>query len=298
MEIFKQNILSLYGESGNEWLSHLDQHLNDLSQQLSIHIETPYQNLSYHYVTKAIDDKGNVCVLKLSPPNKEMQNEIKALRYFQGKGIIRLLDSNSQQGWMLLECCEPGEPLAQLTDDDTATHIAMETMQNLWRPVNSQHHFQTLKTFIAALARANTPLIPQTLLSNAKHIAEELLTSTTEPVLLHGDLHHHNILRANRCDWLAIDPKGVAGDKAFEVGALLQNPHERLAKTKDLSKLIQRRLAIITEQSGIDQKRLQSWAFVQATLAACWCIEDKVHGHEHMLRCAQTFYQFIQAKSD
>ncbi len=38
-----------------------------------------------------------------------------------------------------------------------------------------------------------------------------------------GDLHHENILAAERAPWLAIDPKGVIGEPAYEMGALLRN---------------------------------------------------------------------------
>jgi len=52
----------------------------------------------------------------------------------------------------------------------------------------------------------------------------ELCASATDRVVLHGDLHHDNILLATREAWLAIDPHGIVGDPGYEVGAPLFNP--------------------------------------------------------------------------
>jgi streptomycin 6-kinase len=62
----------------------------------------------------------------------------------------------------------------------------------------------------------------------AESLFRELIASSESPVLLHGDLHHFNILSARRQPWLAIDPKGVAGEPAYEPGALLRNPNPEL----------------------------------------------------------------------
>jgi streptomycin 6-kinase len=62
--------------------------------------------------------------------------------------------------------------------------------------------------------------LPRELVATAVSLFNELLPSQSEPVLLHGDLHHWNILRATRVPWLALDPKGVVGEPAYEVGGL------------------------------------------------------------------------------
>ena len=66
--------------------------------------------------------------------------------------------------------------------------------------------------------------MPARLVEEAEALLAWLVPSQTGPVLLHGDLHHGNVLSARRRPWLAIDPKGVVGERAFDAGALLYNP--------------------------------------------------------------------------
>ena len=100
-------------------------------------------------------------------------------------------------------------------------------------------------------------------------------------MLLHGDLHHWNILRAEREPWLAIDPKGLAGEPAYEVGALLRN---RLDAGEDVLQLTLRRIAQLSEILGVDRERLKRWAFAQGVLSALWTFEDHGElGEKHLV---------------
>ena len=75
--------------------------------------------------------------------------------------------------------------------------------------------------------------------------------------MLHGDLHHWNILRASRQPWLAIDPKGIIGDPAFEVAAWMLNPVTDLGNWPNLKRVTARRLDQFNEILGIDRQRLR-----------------------------------------
>src|SRR5438067_1309862 len=77
----------------------------------------------------------------------------------------------------------------------------------------------------------------------AEAIFAALLATQVAPVLLHGDLHHENILAAARQPWLAIDPKGVVGEPAYEAGALLRNPLPWLLEQPDPRGVTARRVA-------------------------------------------------------
>ena len=93
----------------------------------------------------------------------------------------------------------------------------------------------------------------------------ELLEQGNEPVLLHGDLHPWNIVSAEREQWLAIDPKGVVGDAAYELGPFiysLQLPPGQPAQT------ISRRLDQLAEHLGFDRRRVANAVFPRAVLAA------------------------------
>ncbi|MDP1615246.1 MAG: aminoglycoside phosphotransferase family protein, partial [Methylococcales bacterium] len=150
------------------------------------------------------------------------------MRHYAGQGAVRLIQADAKKGWMLLEQCIPGSSLASYQDERDKTSIAATVMQRLWRPVEHPEQFISLKRWLVGLKQLNEhailkALLPETLRDFALNRSEELLLSQGEQVLLHGDLHHYNILQHQEA-WLAIDPKGVVGEREFEIGAFLRNP--------------------------------------------------------------------------
>jgi streptomycin 6-kinase len=128
---------------------------------------------------------------------------------------------------------------------------------------------------------------PPMLVETAEALFAELIESMDEAVLLHGDLHHENILSAERQPWLALDPKGLVGEPAYEVGALLRNPWPRLLDEPDPGRILDRRLDQLAEELGFDRGRLLGWGLAQAVLSAWWSFESHGHGWEFAIGCAE-----------
>jgi streptomycin 6-kinase len=125
--------------------------------------------------------------------------------------------------------------------------------------------------------------LPARLVEEAETRFRELLSSAEASVLLHGDLHHFNILAGRRSPWLAIDPKGVSGEPAFEVGALLRNPEPRLYTDAAVQS---RRVDVLHEELGIEKDRILGWGMAQAVLAAWWDFEDSGTDWQALCACA------------
>ena len=92
-------------------------------------------------------------------------------------------------------------------------------------------------------------------------------------VLLHGDLHHDNILQ-NGNDWLVIDPKGVIGEPEYEVTAFIRNPIPELLTHADAPNIILNRITHFAKILELSERRIIDWCFVQAVLAWIWALED------------------------
>jgi streptomycin 6-kinase len=107
-----------------------------------------------------------------------------------------------------------------------------------------------------------------------------------EPALLHGDLHHENIMSAGRQPWLAIDPKGLVAEPAYETGALLRNLWLPRLTQPQPEQAIARRADVLTEELGFDRVRLLAWGLYQAVLAAWWCLEDDLECWRYFVRHA------------
>jgi streptomycin 6-kinase len=117
-------------------------------------------------------------------------------------------------------------------------------------------------------------------------MADDLLASADADVLLHGDLHHGNVLRDASGRLTVIDPKGVLGDPAFEVGAMLRNPMTRFLDAPDPAALIRRRLDICADVLDADRDRLRAWGYVVQVLCAVWAGDDADMA-VYCLRCAE-----------
>jgi streptomycin 6-kinase len=290
---FAHMIVELYGATGIEWLNCLPSIIADCAQRWSLMVMPPFKPLSYNYVAPAIRADGRDVVLKVGVPNPEFLTEIEALRLFNGHGIVQLLEVDRDQGALLLERLKPGTPLSSLTDDEQATTIAAQVMLQLWKPVPAEHPFPTVAKWAAGLKRFREHFgdgsgpFPVSLVKAAETLFAELIGSMAEPVLLHGDLHHQNILAAQRQPWLALDPKGLVGEPAYEVGALLRNPMPQLLAVPQPRRILARRVDQLAEELGFDRTRLVGWGLAQAVLAAWWSFEDHGHGWEPWIACAE-----------
>ena len=293
---FARTILEVHGEAGQEWLNGLPSLLTDYAQRWSLKLLPPFA-LSYHYVAPAIRADGSAAVLKAGVPSPDRNYEILALQLCNGNGMARVLDADAKEGVVLLERLVPGTTLASLEDDAQATRIAALVMRQVWRPLPADHPFPSVSKWAKGLERlrqsyeGGTGPLPHTLVDLAERLFDELLASAAEPVLLHGDLHHFNILAAHREPWLAIDPQGVAGEPAYEVGALLRNPFPQLPPPAELARIQARRVEQLAEVLGFDRERIFGWGIAQAVLSAWWSIEDHGHGWEPAIIYAKSLRQ-------
>ena len=263
---------------GAEWLENLPGLLAACERRWDLTVRPTNFTLSYNYVTPATLADGTEIVLKVGVPNREQNTEIAALRLYDGRGCVRLLDADADAGILLLERLHPGEMLTTVTDDDEATRIAALAMQTMWRPLPAAHNFPSVADWAGGLAElreefdGGTGPFDETLVETAESLFTDLLASSSELVLLHGDLHHYNILSAGD-GWLVIDPKGIAGEPAYEVGALLRNPFT-LYDEPEIKQITARRLDILAETLALDRERLRQWSLAQAILSAWWSYED------------------------
>lgn len=257
--------------------------LDHCAERWRLTVLSPFPNLSFNYVAPAVREDGSEAVLKIGMPHKELWTEIEALRVYDGRGSVRLLEADPEQGLLLLERLRPGTVLTTLADEENdaqATSFAAAVMRGLWRTAPLEHSFPHIHDWAAGMQRLRAHYhggvgpLPIRLVEEAEILFAELLASAADPVVLHGDLHHDNILFAQQRGWLAIDPKGIVGEPAYEVGALLRNLWPDRHTIHDPANLLARRIDQLSEELGIDRARIRGWAVAQGVLSAWWCLED------------------------
>jgi streptomycin 6-kinase len=198
------------------------------------------------------------------------------LEAFDGKGVVRVLDHI--EGAVLLERLQPGTDLVSMAvngSDEQATRVLCDVIQSMSprAPVRDDPTVQDWVQAFARYAAGADEQIPKPLCEAAHHVYSRLCASQSAPRLLHGDLHHYNVLLDSERGWLAVDPKGVVGELEYEVGAALRNPYERPELFADPT-TIRRRVDCFGRELSLNTGRILAWAFAQAVLAAIWAVED------------------------
>ncbi len=289
-ELFVRNISSAFPERGAPWLASLPDLIAGYAARWQLTLGEPYP-LSYNYVVAATRDGGQRVVLKLGPPPVPGQDpsdyghEFPALRAAAGRGLVRLLEYDAAGGGALLERIEPGTPLTELVlagNDEQATAVALEVMRALREVAPGGHPFPELVRWARAYEQPCPAGIPPADFDRGAGLFADLLADSVPAVLLHGDLHHDNILRRPGSsggvggargpagEWVAIDPKGVLGEPAFEVAALLRNPYPQVLTMPDPARLLARRVDQLAEGLAVPAQRVRAWGYAAAVLSAVW----------------------------
>jgi streptomycin 6-kinase len=109
------------------------------------------------------------------------------------------------------------------------------------------------------------------ILATAHATARALLESQSDVVVLHGDIHHGNILKSPTRGWVAIDPKGLLGERGFDFANIFCNPDDATATAPGR---LSRQVAIVAAAARLDRVRLMQWILAYAGLSAAWLMQD------------------------
>lgn len=276
-----ETVERVHGERGRQWLLLLPALLDESCARWSLTLEQPFENLSYNLVIPGQMSDGTEIVLKIGVPCHELTTEAAALSLFDGAGAVRLLDHDASRGLLLIERVTPGTPLFKLQANRAATRTAAALMRRLWhRTPRAEHPFPSLTIWFRAFARLRDRFdggsgpFPAKLISKAEDTFAALDVTSDNKVILHGDLHHANILLSDKREWVAIDPKGIVGDPGYEVGPFMLNQLPDNSPESAIMEILNERLSIFSDELSIERKRLARWAFCHAVLSAVWDFEE------------------------
>lgn len=197
------------------------------------------------------------------------------LTWWGGEGCAKVFASTA--GALLMERASGSASLARMVwagRDDEACRILCNVAARLHaprsRPAPQLHALEDWFQPLFRLAVHHAALAP------AAETARQLLAVPRETGPLHGDLHHGNVLDFGERGWLAVDPHGLFGERAFDFANIftnpdLSNPGRPLAT---LPGRLEARLAIVTTEAQIQPQRLLRWIVAWTGLSAAWFLAD------------------------
>ncbi len=280
------------GIEGKAWLENIPNTVQTYAKKWDLQVFPPFENLTYTYVAPAVRADGAEAVLKIGFfKDDEFLSGVDALSVFNGEGSVKLLEEDKEGFVVLLEKIDPGVPLSSLADDKEATGIIAKVIKKLHKPLSKNHNFITVNQWTKELREyqkdGKEGSIPMYLVNKAVALFDELIETSKPAVLVHGDLHHDNILSSDRDEWLAIDPKGIAAEPAYETAAMVRNPYKKISKTENLGQLFKERIFILSEELNVDPRRIHKWGFAQTVLSSVWTTRDDGRDTVHALRVAK-----------
>ncbi|MBC9728364.1 aminoglycoside phosphotransferase family protein [Streptomyces sp. TRM68367] len=210
-------------------------------------------------------------VLKVSFPHPGNVHEPDAFAAWGGRGAVRLYERDDERFAMLLERART-PTLAATGDNDEVVTVAGRLGRRLAAPAppglprlreRAEEWERRLRTDAAHFSQA----LPTATVAAAVATVRELGRAQPD-TLVHGDLHARNILRADREPWLAVDPKGCAGDPAYDGGTLLRSRALSLLEAPDLGKAVHRVVDTFAEAAELDRERVRRWCHFHAVRTA------------------------------
>jgi streptomycin 6-kinase len=272
-----QNICNLYGETGKTWLANLSSMIETLSIHWNLRHIIPVKNMTFNYVAKAINNDNQPVILKIIFDNDSFETEKLGLIYFDGHGAIELLDHHKKYNALLLEQAVPGTTLKSLYPDQAEFVIEAyaDVMKELYlKSLSTKIKFAHIADWLNSIDNLTANHIPAAILAKALSLKNKLLASINQVTVLHGDLHHDNVLKRGN-HWVAIDPKVVIGDPEFDAAAFDFIHESELDSVNDIRKLFEMRADYLAQKGNLDVERLKDWTFVRLILSAAWSVEDK-----------------------
>lgn len=197
------------------------------------------------------------------------------MAWWDGQGAAKLLAAS--EGALLMARALGQRSLASMArsgQDDEACRILCRTAAQLHAPRSGPlpdlHPLERWFQPLFDLAPSHPALAP------AAEQARALLADQRDFRPLHGDLHHDNVLDFGERGWLAIDPHGLVGERAFDFANIFTNPDldDPTQPVATLPERFEARLTIVSEETGIEASRILEWIVAWTGLSAAWFIGD------------------------
>ncbi|HWG25034.1 aminoglycoside phosphotransferase family protein [Actinospica sp.] len=271
-EAFVRGTLDREGERGAQWLAALPDLVTTLFERWGCLCDGPAMHGEIGIIIPVLHDQ-RPAVVKISVPHPGNVREPDAYEAWKGRGAVHLYERADECFAMLLERAG-SRTLAELHDKDEVVRIAGQINKRLAIPAppglprlrdRMAQSEESLHQDAGDFAHA----LPRPVVDKAIATAREL-GSDQPDLVIHGDLHARNILNSEREPWLAVDPKGLVGDPAYDGGTFLKTHAFALLQEDEPDRAVVRCLQMFADAAELDAEHVRRWAQFHAVESAFW----------------------------
>lgn len=215
-------------------------------------------------------------ILKVGADNDSLSGEFQALTEMKGEFCCQVYAFDPAHCLLLEEQVLPGTTLKQEPDWKKRAISFSEVFKNIHVVLKSQTSY---RSYLDWVRNARRSVIDQqnkqlaTGMNLAVEIAERMFGRYPERQLLHGDLHHENLLQNEDGNYVIIDPKGVVGPSIFDIPRFVLNElddGEDSLRKAHISKVIE----VLSHVLSYPCDDLYQLLFMEIMLANAWNFED------------------------
>ncbi|WP_086734496.1 aminoglycoside phosphotransferase family protein [Streptomyces glaucescens] len=273
------------GDEGRAFIARLPNLAEAFLERWQLRLDGPPMYGWCALVLPVLRTDATPAVLKLQLLDEESEGEPVALRAWNGDRAVRLLDHDPDTGTMLLERLDPARTLSHVPDSRAAVQVIARLLAHLTalpapgelRRLGDIAHGMLDRT-PRALERIPDPEA-RSLIGDCAAAVREVADEPGDR-LLHWDLHYDNVLAADRADWLAIDPKPLAGDPAFDLLPAIDNRFDPAE--------IHWRFDAMTDILALDRARARAWTLGRVLQNCLWEVEEGRPLEAEQLEIART----------
>jgi len=249
--------------------------LADLSKYATLWGLSDFKQIDYYSANclfTCVSAKHGSCVMKISPHPQGIVNEYHMLQDFNGNALCKVYEEDVNNGVLLLECVTPGTQLRDEPDLDTRLDTFCQLFRGLHKPPVDKTKYPTYMDWVSRIAaymrtRADFKELAEKM-TKAEEVCRHLWTKYTGEMLLHGDLHHDNILLGEH-GYRIIDPKGVVGDAVFDIPRFILNEDD-LDKGDNFAYIVR----VLSEKLDIPKQDIILLFYVEMCMGNSWNVES------------------------
>ena len=276
------------GDDWAAWVDRLPALARDLLDEWDLTVDGALMNGFCSLVVPVLTADGERSVLKLHTDADADESDFEhlALQHWHGNGTVLLLRADPRRRAMLLERLHPRD-LTTIGDRE-----ACEVVGGLYGRIHVPALPQ-LRTITSYVERWTADLealprdapIPRRLREQCVSLVRDLVADPASVgLIIHGDLHHHNVLAADREPWLVIDPKPMSGDPHYEPAPMLWNRWDEIVAGNARENL-RRRFHTLVDVAGLDEDRARDWVVVRMVHNMSWAVIDGDPDQDYLTMC-------------
>jgi streptomycin 6-kinase len=272
---------------GQQWLASLPAAVQSQCERWDLRLDGELAHGS-NAIVLPVRRHGEPLALRMTPPGPDVTEQLHALRWWDGRGVVRLLEADPDRGAMLLERLGSSLSDAPLAE---AVGILGGLMRRLAVPADPM----SLSTAEIAIGRGaelerdwerlGRPFDVAWLREAERLVAT--LAASNGSLAVNGDFHADQVLRGAREPWLVVDPVMYRGDIELDLARILWTSVDAVETDDELVE----HFGTLVATAELDRDQARDWVVFRTIDYWLWGLS--VGLTEDPLRCDRVLRRFL-----